>query len=127
MFPTTGPEGPLTATGVEAVRVARSEVRLRPAAEDPLQDAQSLGASLGVSTAGAAQSAQHRFDEALAAGRGRTVVRHLRHALGHAEETARGDDGRVVDAVVVPFDSLRKRVDESHESAGSFSGPPLKA
>ncbi len=118
----------IAATAVDAVRTARAEARLRPDAEDLLQTAQLLRASLSVSRADAAQSAQHWLDEAqeaLAAGRGRTAVRYLRHALDHAEDTAR-DDGRVVDAAVVPLDSLRQRVEEIEELAGPFSGPPLK-
>jgi hypothetical protein len=109
----------ITATAVEAVRAARAEARLRPVAEELLQDAQPLRTVLGASKADDAQSAQYWLDEAqeaLAAGRGRTSVRYLRHALRCA-----------VDATVVPFDSLRQRVDEIDETAGPFSGPQLKA
>lgn len=81
-------------------------------------------------TADEAQSAQHWLDEAqeaLDAGRGRTSVRYLRHALRRAEDTARHDAERGGDAAVVLFDSLCHRVDQADESAGLFSGPPLKA
>uniref|UniRef100_A0AAU2AH28 Integral membrane protein n=1 Tax=Streptomyces sp. NBC_00093 TaxID=2975649 RepID=A0AAU2AH28_9ACTN len=118
----------ITATAVDAVRTARTEVQLRPVAEDLLHTAQLLRASLGVSTADAAQGAQHWLDEAqeaLAAGRGRTAVRYLHHALDHAEDAAR-DDGRIADAAVVPLDSLRQRVEEIEELTGPFSGPPPK-
>ncbi|WP_328349106.1 hypothetical protein OG800_49080 [Streptomyces sp. NBC_00445] len=101
----------ITATAVEAVRAARSESQLRPVAEALLQNAQPLRASLGVSKADAAHSAQIWLDEAqeaLAAGRGRTAVRYLRHALGHAEDTVRDDDGRVVDEQCsIPVDQSR--------------------
>lgn len=81
-------------------------------------------------TADEAQSAQYWLDEAqeaLDVGRGRTSVRYLRHALRRAEDTARHDAERGGDAAVVLFDSLCHRVDQADESAGPFSGPPLKA
>jgi hypothetical protein len=120
----------VTAAAAESVRAARAEAKLRPVAEELLQDAQPLQTWLGMSTADEAQSAQYWLDEAeeaLDAGRGRTSVRYLRHALRHAEDTARHDAERGVDAAVVMFDSLRHRVDQADELAGPFSGPPLKA
>ncbi|MBK6019401.1 hypothetical protein [Streptomyces sp. MBT53] len=120
----------VTATAAESVRAARAEARLRPVAEELLQDAQQLQTWLGMSTADEAQSAQYWLDEAqeaLDARRGRTSVRYLRHALRRAEDTARHDAERVVDAAVVPFDDLRHRVDQADELVGPFSGPLLKS
>ncbi|MGW3954702.1 hypothetical protein ACWEKM_28065 [Streptomyces sp. NPDC004752] len=120
----------ITAAAVEAVRAARSEAQLRPVAEELLQDAHPLRMWLGASTADDARSALNWLDEAqeaLASGRGRTAVRYLHHAVGRAEDAACGGAGQGVDATVVPFDSLRQRVNTVDESAGPFSGPPLKA
>lgn len=120
----------ITATAVEAIHAARSEVQLRPVAADLLQDAQPLRAWLDTCKTDDAQSAQNWLDEApeaIAAGRGRTAVRYLRHALRRAEDNPHFDAGRGVEAAVVSLDSLRQRVDEIDESAGPFSGPPLKA
>ncbi|MEU9286414.1 hypothetical protein AB0D57_17260 [Streptomyces sp. NPDC048275] len=94
--------------------------------EELLQDAQPLRTVLGASTTDDAQSAQNWLDEAqeaLAAGRGRTAVCYLRRA----EDAARRDAGRGVDATLAPFDTIRQRVDEIDETAGPFSGPGLKA
>lgn len=120
----------IIATAVESVRAARAEVKLRPAAKELLQDAKPLRIWLGGSTADDAHSAQIWLDEAqnaLASGRGRTAVRYLHHAVRRAEDATRADAGTGTDATVAPLDSLRQRVDEVDESAGPFSGPPLKA
>ncbi|WP_031487312.1 hypothetical protein [Streptomyces bicolor] len=111
----------IRATAVEAARAARSEVRLRAVAAELLQDAQPLRTS----KAADAQSAQNWLDEvqeALDAGRGRTAVRWLRHALRRAEDTADLDAGQGADAIVVPLHRLRQRVDEIDETTGPFSG-----
>ncbi|MEU5297835.1 hypothetical protein [Streptomyces umbrinus] len=120
----------VTATAVKSVRAARAEAQLRPVAEELLQSAQPLRTWLGASEADDAQLAQVWLDEAqeaFNAGRGRTSVRYLRHALRRAEDTARHEAARGKGAAVIPLDNVRHRVDQVDESAGPFSGPPLKA
>ncbi|MEH0433843.1 hypothetical protein QBB34_47630 [Streptomyces stelliscabiei] len=117
-------------TTVEAIRAARAEARFRPAAAELLQDAQHLRTVLSASDTDDAQSAQNWLDEAqeaLTAGRGRTAVRYLRHALRRSEDTAGRRAVRAADADAVRLDGLRRRVDEIDGTTGPFSGPSLKA
>ena len=77
------------------------------------------------------RSAHAWLDEAQAAldaGRGRTAVRYLRHAMIRVEyarlDTAGSDDAIVIP---IPLDRIRQRVAETDMRAGPFIGPPLKA
>jgi hypothetical protein len=120
----------ITARAVAAGQAARSEVRLRPVAAELLKDVQPLHEVLSASEHPDARSANGWLDEAqeaLDAGRGRTAVRYLRHAMICAQYTQGHDAAGSEDATVIPLDRIRRRVDETEMTAGPFSGPPLKA
>ncbi|MFM9707839.1 hypothetical protein [Streptomyces galilaeus] len=121
------------AAGVAAVgvgRAARSEVRLRPAAAELLTDVQPLREILTASEHPDARTAHGWLDEAqeaLDAGRGRTAVRYLRHAMTWAKHMPDLGAAGSEDATVSPWGRIRQRVNETDAAAGPFSGPPLKA
>jgi hypothetical protein len=120
----------ITITVVGTGRAARSEVKLRPAAAELLKDVQPLRGVLTASEHPDARSAHGWLDEAqeaLDAGRGRTAVRYLHHAMTRAKYAAGLDAAGSEDATVIPLDRIRQRVDETDAAAGPFSGPPLKA
>jgi small-conductance mechanosensitive channel len=121
----------LTAMAVSAGLAARSEVTLRTVAAELLKDVHPLREVLSTSEHPDARSAHAWLDEAqeaLDAGRGRTAVRYLRHAMTCAEY-ARLDTAGSEDAIVIPIplDRIRQRVEETEMKAGPFTGPPLKA
>ncbi|MFJ4428423.1 hypothetical protein [Streptomyces bobili] len=120
----------ITIAAVGVGRAARSEVKLRPAAAELLTDVQPLRGILTASEHPDARSAHGWLDEAqeaLDAGRGRTAVRYLRHAMTCAKHMADLGAAGSEDATVSPWGRSRQRVDETDAAAGAFSGPPLKA
>ncbi|MFG3517524.1 hypothetical protein [Streptomyces bobili] len=120
----------ITIAAVGVGREARSEVKLRPVAAELLKDIQPLREILTASEHPDARSAHGWLDEAqeaLDAGRGRTAVRYLHHAMTRAKYAPDLDAARSEDATVIPLDRIRQRVDETDAEAGPFSGPPLKA
>jgi hypothetical protein len=81
----------ITIAAVGVGRAARSQVKLRPAAAELLTDVQPLRGILTASEHPDARSAHGWLDEAqeaLDAGRGRTAVRYLRHAMTCAKHMA---------------------------------------
>jgi hypothetical protein len=118
------------AAAVQTARAAQAEVRLRPVADQLLEDIRLLRAAPRESADLDAQEARAWLEEAQAAldnGRGRTAVRYLRHALARSEHSA-----GVLEAVHgaqsrSQLDAIRQRVDEADQTGGPFHGPPLKA
>jgi hypothetical protein len=115
----------LAVTAARTARTAREEARLRAEAAELLGSARVLGANLALSSAPSARDARLWLDEAqaaLEAGRGRTAVRYLDHALEHAEQTAQFHAAQGVTAAVTPLDSLRRRVNEIADTSRLRSG-----
>lgn len=120
----------IVAATVQTARAAQAEARLRPVADQLMEDIRLLCSTPCESEDLDAQEARAWLDEAQVAldnGRGRTAVRYLRHALtrgGHTVGVLEAVHGAKTHS---QLDAIRQRVDEADQAGGPFHGPPLKA